>query len=459
MGKMGKKPSSFTSLVLFQIEPTDIKMASHEADTRQNKKPRLGEATDDGTFIQLTKSQIPEYLKSSEFFMSLSPDDDIPFPVPSCCFKSDTTITSEVDVRKLLSTVRFWGVREIVHSLVEYCRKNKLNEDVASEFENELRYVKVFPSFHKAPQKGVMRQALLSGQLNLVCHLLDNGYCFSPYSVSHAIEGGHSECFEYVCRHAFTAVMDRIETHLQDCAKHGRLDFLKYLHKVSEQRMTVESGRAAIRNNHADCLHYIANCLPHQRYSYEWAMLAAELGNLDCLRSLANSSVGLNVIVACNFAARHGHLDCLIFAHEHKPDIWSKSTCTAAAENGHMDCLIYAHQHGCPWDHSACSSAARHGHLHILQYLRENGCTWSKLTIIQALKYKQLPCLKYAVSHGCYKSGHDALCTLAAEAGALECLQYLCQQGYLCDSTTLAAALQGEHDDCIAYLRIKMAVR
>jgi len=69
-----------------------------------------------------------------------------------------------------------------------------------------------------------MRQALLSGQLNLVCHLLDNDYCFSPYSVSHAIEGGDLDCLEYVCDHAFTALMDRIDIHLQECAKFGRLD-------------------------------------------------------------------------------------------------------------------------------------------------------------------------------------------------------------------------------------------
>eukprot|EP01032_Pedospumella_encystans_P010787 gene10787-12582_t len=330
-------------------------MARHEADSQQNKKPRLGEATKDGTFIQLTKAQIPEYLKSSEFFASLSSDDDIPFPVPSCCFKSNTTIASEEDLRNLLSTVRFWGVKEIVPSMVEYCRKNQLKEELASEFGNELQYVRVFPSFYKTPPKGVMRQALLSGQLNLVCHLLENGYCFSPFSVSHAIEGGNLECFEYVCHHARTALMDRIDSHLLDCAKYGRLDFLKFLHKVSEQPVTLESGRAAIRSNHADCLQYIANNSPYQRFSYEWTMLAAELG----------------------------------------------------------------------------------------------------LTIVQALKYKQLSCLQYAVSHGCYKSGHDSLCKMAAEAGALECLQYLCKQGYLCDYSALEEAIVAGHEDCVEFLRKK----
>lgn len=430
-------------------------MARHKADSQQNKKPRLGEATKEGTFIQLTKAQIPEYLKSSEFFASLSSDDDIPFPVPSCCFKSNTTVASEEDIRNLLSTVRFWGVKEIVPSMVEYCRKNQLKEELASEFKNELQYVSVFPSLYKMPPKGVMRQALLSGQLNIVCHLLENGYCFSPYSVSHAIEGGNLECLEYVCNQAFTALMDRIDIHLQECAKYGRLDGLKYIQRLSDQPLTDECALAAIRKNHADCLQYIAENIPSDEYTSDWASLAAELGHIECLRCIAASPVEFWAANACTSAARHGHLDCLIFAHKHKPDDWSKSTCTAAAENGHLDCLMYAHENGCPWDHSACSSAARHGHLDVLQYLHENGCTWSRLTIVQALKYKQLPCLQYAVSHGCYKSGHDSLCKMAAEAGALECLQYLCKQGYLCDYSALEEAIVAGHEDCVEFLRKK----
>lgn len=265
------------------------------------------------------------------------------------------------------------------------------------------------------------------------------------------------ECVEYVCHHAYTALMDRIEIHFQECAKFGRLECLKYIHTISEQDLTVESGVAAIRKNHVDCLEYIAENLPSEEDACWWAPLAAELGHIECLRCIAEiPEVHFNGVNTCISAARHGHLNCLIFAHEHEPERWSKSTCTAAATNGHMECLKYAHDHGCPWDHSACSSAARSGHLDILRYLHEHGCSWDKHTIIQAMKYNQLPCLQYAIAQKCYKSGHDKLCTMAAKEGSLESLRYLCEHGHICDDSTMIAAVEGEHADCIAYLTNRM---
>lgn len=254
-------------------------MDREDKDTQLVKNLRLDETMRDDTVVFITKGQVPDYLKSSEFFASLSPEDDMPFPVPSYCFKNDTTVTTEEDVRKLLSTVRYWGVKEIVPGLVEYCRQHQLREEIASEFEFELQYVKLFPFFYGTSREGVMTLALRGGQLDLLYHLFENGYCFSPDSISHAIEGGNLECLQYVCRHAPTTMKDRIITHMNECAEYDRLDCLKYLHETSGYPVTFDCGYIAYNKKHVDCLQYIAENMPHTSHSKTVLLIA-----VCCLR-------------------------------------------------------------------------------------------------------------------------------------------------------------------------------
>jgi hypothetical protein len=77
------------------------------------------EARDAGTYIMegnvivIRKADVPEYLRYSEFYKSLSEDDEELFEVPETSFKVTTTLQNDDELRNLLSTLRYWGAAKV----------------------------------------------------------------------------------------------------------------------------------------------------------------------------------------------------------------------------------------------------------------------------------------------------------------------------------------------------------
>jgi len=65
-------------------------------------------------------ADVPPYLRDGSFYLSLDPDDKDTFEVPEFCVKSDTTVESSEDLKSLLMTVRFWGLKDIPIEVIQY---------------------------------------------------------------------------------------------------------------------------------------------------------------------------------------------------------------------------------------------------------------------------------------------------------------------------------------------------
>ncbi len=90
---------------------------------------------------------------------------------------------------------------------------------------------------------------------------------------------------------------------------------------------------------------------------------------------------------------------------------------------------------GCPWNEFTCAEAAKGGHLACLQYAHENGCPWKDS------------------DEGAEGSKHDAwICSSAALALTLDCLQCVVEQGAHLTTDVMWTAVDGCQMDKIRYL-------
>lgn len=104
-------------------------------------------------------------------------------------------------------------------------------------------------------------------------------------------------------------------TFIEEAARYGCLDILKYLHERGSN-LTEECSENAASNGHMDCLRYChENGCPFSEDS--WYM-AAKGGYLDCLRFLCEIGISSDQLTfSCmSAAAEGGHLECLRYHYD-----------------------------------------------------------------------------------------------------------------------------------------------
>ena len=92
--------------------------------------------------VSITVAEVPTYLKTSEFYNSLDKNGDN-ISLAKIHYKPNLYVRSLSDMRHLLSTMRFWGVKGIPRELVMYVANNPETELQATlaEFTSELKCV------------------------------------------------------------------------------------------------------------------------------------------------------------------------------------------------------------------------------------------------------------------------------------------------------------------------------
>lgn len=203
-------------------------------------------------------------------------------------------------------------------------------------------------------------------------------------------------------------------------AENGQLDCLKYA--VSHGcPLYYNAACAATKNNHFDCLVYIAECDVKPSWDPEVIRYALIYGRLDCLvYAVSNGCPWCSN--ATSIAATYGNLDCLVYIIS-KGCPWSPTTTCVAAYNGNLDCLAYAAEHGCHWHPNTTCAAAEYGHLDCLVYAAKHGCPWHPNTTWAAAEHGHLDCLVYAAEHGC--PWHPDTTYAAEDNGHSDCLAYV----------------------------------
>lgn len=269
----------------------------------------------------------------------------------------------------------------ILHVLSEYVHEAYLLLPNVSKFFDIIIY-------HKTHEKAAEIAASI-GHLPLLEYILSKKRIwFNPWICQYAAQNGHLDCLKCAREHG-CACSDMAAT---KAAQNGHLNCLIYLiqHKYDEYGATRES----IRNGHLACLKAINALRPLKKmYNVEFCDLAAEYGQLECLKHL-HSCNHVWSKQTCEKAAEYGHLDCIIYLHKNKCP-WGRLACAKAALNGHLNCLMYLHEHGCKWNEETCTNAAKNGHLDCLKYAYEHGCLWNKWTKYLAAQNRHLDCLLY----------------------------------------------------------------
>jgi hypothetical protein len=410
--------------------------------------------------IKVTRSEIPLYLRGSDWFKSLNEDDEDELAIPSEFYKENLDLHTAEELTHFLSTVRFWGVPGVPRKLIEltFSSRGIYVKEQLAKFGDELKYLALLCEIRDLPAEQTMRHAIRGGHLDIVQYLyeIDTRLPSDPLDI--AAESGCLDILQFLyatlTSHNFTS---------RSCllaARSGRVECLRFVHEHGRARegqggcnnlLTLrkvewngeEVCNITAREGFEECLKY---ALEQGARSYDATNLAAAGGHLPCLQLLDQFGCQKHR-VACNYAAARGHLDCLKFLHEHGWD-WSWITYVHAVEGNSFECFVYLHEQGCPWATAVAGAFAAGNSLRFLQYAVEHGCPLQASAVSRAANKGQLDCLVYLVEHGCPLT--NTALSNAAGAGHLSCVQYL--MSTQCPRAPANCAAAVRHLECLQYL-------
>mgnify|MGYP006180495527 CR=1 FL=1 len=106
--------------------------------------------------VFITKAAVPEYLAGSDFYHSLSSDDDEEFSISSIHLKMKPEVHTPDDLYNLLHTLQFWGLSKWPNDLFEFLA-TKLDpelrmqvREILAQFEENFHLSELFGDLQKA---------------------------------------------------------------------------------------------------------------------------------------------------------------------------------------------------------------------------------------------------------------------------------------------------------------------
>ena len=221
-----------------------------------------------------------------------------------------------------------------------------------------------------------------------------------------------------------------------EAAAGGHLDVLKWCRAQTPPcPWNEDTCSEAAEGGHLEVLKWARSEDPPCPFSLDGATfsLAAKGGTVEMLQYLWSEGCPLNHYSTA-FAAVAGNLDNLKFLCGVCKAPISSFVAMKAAEGDHLEVLKWLRESldpPCPWNASACTGAAEAGSIEILAYLRQNGCPWNADAFLAAAGRGHLAVLKWLRSHGCpgpdqqASPGRPQVCAAAADGGHLEVLKWL----------------------------------
>jgi len=351
------------------------------------------------SLISITKAHVPDYLVGSEFYSSLSSEDDEAFSIPSNRMKMTPDVLTPSDLRHLLHTVQFWGLQKVPNDVFRYL-VHKVERDVGDriievleEFDCSVPLTMLLLSFQPAEND---RQRLEAAVYSKRSDVMEYLICFNkPVNISMVKSAA-------------------------DC---GLLDVLV---RASDE----------LRAKGKDPFVHVALCN------------VAAAGHTECLRYLLTNGCK-KVRNVCTTAAENGHLECLFVAHSLGCS-WDGKTTSAAALHGRLGCLVFALEEGCPVGSSAASNAALGGYFDCLHLLLEYGEPLTPKLVASACQGGYVDCLMLLLNNDCPV---DASCARAAvKMGHSTCLQCVVEYGCPLNAGVADTAAALGHEECLSYL-------
>lgn len=352
--------------------------------------------------LSIRLSEVPAFLRRSDFFDSMDKECENPVSIPEDCFKTDTLLEHDADLQHMLSTLRFLGARTLPTELVLFAIR--LSD---AQFQTSIaEFRQSWPSLS-------FISALRAGIANCSGVIAPTDYstqCFRNWDADiDVVQSVVKLCFfQY-------AVDDGTLWNVHTCilaAKFGAFKVLQFLHEhgCPWNASTCESAAAAGR---VDILQYAhAMDCPWDCHT---CAAAATHNSLACLRYAHENG--------CPWDDRScliTSIRCFEYARAHGCPS-SAMVCRDAAAQSDLSKLQLAHLSGLPWDETSCEWAARMGRLECLQYAYDSGCCWDRAQMC-GFAASSLPCLEFLYSKGCVLNAHT--CIRAAAMASLICLRF-----------------------------------
>jgi len=175
--------------------------------------------------LRLLRTDVPQFLRKGEFFESLREDDDGVFEVPKGCFKSDTAVTSDEELKLLLCATRFWGLHKVPTEALMYLICAGGQSGIAGELVEFASLIQKASTVRSVPASDAITSAIKEGLgVEVVRALVERGYLFSTGCSEAAANVGDVESLMYL--HAEGCPWDERTT--SAAAYSGHLTSLQY---------------------------------------------------------------------------------------------------------------------------------------------------------------------------------------------------------------------------------------
>eukprot|EP01032_Pedospumella_encystans_P025167 gene25167-28449_t len=251
----------------------------------------------------LRPSCVPEYLKTSCFYLGLNVTDDDEFLIPLNHMKLDTNVDTLADMTELLNTIRYWGSGIIPQAMFEFAALQPFGnvQLILEPYRTDLQFICAVCSIASEvlEESTRLEKAMTTGNLGAVQYFHKNKEPFSLRAIAMAAGKGALDCLQYA------------------------LSFEVDIHRFQHIRVFYE----AVRNGQVDCIAFL-----HQKGFKLKSYPRHIFHNYEDTEVLAQ------------IAASSGQCDVLKYLHSQKCSIWS--TAILAADAGHYECLEFAIQNG-----------------------------------------------------------------------------------------------------------------
>ncbi len=430
--------------------------------------------------MQATRpSQVPEYLRSSKFFLGLNVAEDDEFSIPSNHMKLNMNVDTLADMIELLNTIRFWGIDVFPRAMIDFAARRTYTaiRSVLEPYSTDLQVICAACRilFEAKGSNTRLEKAMDSGNIDIVKYFHKKGVYFTTRAIAlaagkgaldclqyairfrnkdatngysvffKAVCNGHVECILYLQQKGFTlprhpfhngSMTKRVDL-AEIAAASGQCEVLKYLH--SRGCFIGNAAIAAADAGHWDCLEYAiqkgATLDGENHYSAGNLSLAQRLARANLLKlfPLALSRAGhIDVETTLNFAkAENWEMFKLCIQYITRPTL---DIIFAAAEQGYVECLQRLHEvcvaeieasgNGQDWlTYAASNSTDSHNRL------SPNDLA---MAVVNA---EQWECVRFLITHGCPMN--KPLTTHLVQANQLELYLLATAQG--CEVSVQAA--------------------
>lgn len=422
------------------------------------------------TYISVRKADVPTYLWTSEFFLSLNDEDDAEITIDSSNLKVNSTITSYAQLENQLNTLRFWGSDALPPALISYALSTTDEERLAAQAAYpELAGFTLLVDIASTSTGNKMVKAFEYGNVDVLAYLHNTGIPWNANSILVAAEHGHLSCLQYAHEHGcpwdkWTTYQASLHGHFEclqyacenECvcdretcaaaAAAGRLDVLIYLRERGVPWDKETTSRAAACGR-LDCLQYA------HEHGCPWSVIlintAAERGQLQCLKYAVENGLSIGD-QGCRYAARRGRLECLRYLHE-QGAVLDDEVMEACVGSGSVACLEYLLQNDCPQPSSMLRLATCEESIEMVKVVRRLGFEWEEQAAVNAAYYGRLELLRYAFEDGAPRSARVS--SVAAGQGKIDCLRCAHENGceVVNDEVMISAAI-GRQVDAVQYI-------